>query len=134
MKFYMIKEEYLDKFNCTAETLIPETDIEMLARGWEISTDEVLEQLDEAENRTVWIVRLADAFDDTYEAFDTIEEATDKAKDYLEHLTESEREKNTVSIERYTIPCRVSDSTRKAVSYALEYDFMPIDPESYEEA
>lgn len=47
MKTYNIKEEYIDNFGseCYPDTIITEEDVNYIARGWEMSVEDVLEML-----------------------------------------------------------------------------------------
>lgn len=46
-KKYRIKPEYLDKWgpDATPDTIVTYNDVEMIARGWEMSVDELMDQL-----------------------------------------------------------------------------------------
>lgn len=46
-KKYRIKPEYLDKWgpDATPDTIVTYSDVEMIARGWEMNVDELMDQL-----------------------------------------------------------------------------------------
>lgn len=132
MKHYIVKEDYVDLFDCACRTLIPEDDLRRMAADWEKPFEEILEQVEEASVKKVWIACNDDGFQDDCKAYFSHKDALNCAHSMLRYLTKSERERNTVSVSSRKIVVGFTETAESAFkAWALYEDYS--DPDTYEE-
>lgn len=132
MKHYIVKEDYIDNFDCTCRTLIPEDDLRRMAEDWGMPFEEVLDQVEEASEQTVWVACNDNGFEDVCKAYYTREAALNCADGMIRHLTESERANNTVSVSSRKIVAAIYETADAAFkAWALYENYS--DPDTYEE-